>query len=275
MRIGIIGFGHLGQHLVETILSRDDMQLAFVWNRSKEALRGKVPDHAVLEDLADFKQKECDLIVEVAHPSITEQHGADFLSHCDYMVGSPTALSNAELEAKLREVAVASGHGLYIPSGAFWGGEDIQKMADRGTLQKLKVTMTKHPSCLKLTGSLKEQNERVTDERTLLYEGSVRDLCPLAPHNVNTMAAAALAAHNLGMDEVIGSIVADPHLLDWHIVEVEVWGPGDIAGGTAFHVHTVRRNPSNLGRVTGSATYASFVSSMLRAHGKGSGVHLC
>ena len=61
----------------------------------------------MLEDLADFKQKECDLIVEVAHPSITEQHGADFLSHCDYMVGSPTALSNAELEAKLREVATS------------------------------------------------------------------------------------------------------------------------------------------------------------------------
>lgn len=29
--------------------------------------------------------------------------------------------------------------------------------------------------------------------------GCVRDLCPLAPNNVNTMAAAALAAHNLGL----------------------------------------------------------------------------
>lgn len=37
----------------------------------------------------------------------------------------------------------------------------------------------------------------------------MRDLCPLAPNNVNTMAAAALAAHNLGFDGVQGSIVAD------------------------------------------------------------------
>lgn len=41
-------------------------------------------------------------------------------------------------------------------------------------------------------------------------EGPVRELCPLAPNNVNTMAAAAIAAHNLGFDKVSGSIVSDP-----------------------------------------------------------------
>ena len=40
--------------------------------------------------------------------------------------------------------------------------------------------------------------------------GPVRELCPLAPNNVNTMAAAALAAHNLGFDKMQGCIVADP-----------------------------------------------------------------
>ena len=40
--------------------------------------------------------------------------------------------------------------------------------------------------------------------------GDVRSLCPLAPMNVNTMAAAAMAAHNLGFDSVQGKLVADP-----------------------------------------------------------------
>ena len=40
--------------------------------------------------------------------------------------------------------------------------------------------------------------------------GPVRALCPLAPHNVNTMAAAAIAAHNLGFDKVQGQLVSDP-----------------------------------------------------------------
>ena len=37
----------------------------------------------------------------------------------------------------------------------------------------------------------------------------------------------------------------------------------------------VRRNPASPGAVTGSATYASFLSSLLRVGGRGAGVHLC
>ena len=36
---------------------------------------------------------------------------------------------------------------------------------------------------------------------TVIYSGSVRELCPLAPNNVNTMAAAAIAGHTLGFDK--------------------------------------------------------------------------
>lgn len=52
---------------------------------------------------------------------------------CVSQIGSPTALSSQELETSLRTAAIK--HGLYVPSGAFWGAEDIKKMADRGTLQ--------------------------------------------------------------------------------------------------------------------------------------------
>lgn len=51
-------------------------------------------------------------------------------------VGSPTALADEEIEKRLLEEAHhREGHGLYIPAGAFWGGQDVQKMADRGTLK--------------------------------------------------------------------------------------------------------------------------------------------
>ena len=53
---------------------------------------------------------------------------------------------------------------------------------------------------------------------------------------------------------------------DWHTVEVEAWGPGDMAAGKAFHVKTVRRNPAAVGAVTGTATYASFLSSLIGKH---------
>ena len=70
--------------------------------------------------------------------------------------------------------------------------------------------MTKHPSSFKLNGQLAEDNAKVTDSKVTLYDGPVRPLCSLAPNNVNTMAAAAMAAHNLGLDKVVGRLVADP-----------------------------------------------------------------
>ena len=50
-------------------------------------------------------------------------------------MGSPTALANSDVDNKLRQKASSGTHGLYIPSGALWGGNDIKKMADRGTLK--------------------------------------------------------------------------------------------------------------------------------------------
>ena len=70
--------------------------------------------------------------------------------------------------------------------------------------------MKKHPSAFKLTGHLAELVKTVEGEPLTLYCGPVRDLCPLAPNNVNTMACAAIAAHSLGFDGVIGCLVADP-----------------------------------------------------------------
>ncbi|ELU04098.1 hypothetical protein CAPTEDRAFT_1663 [Capitella teleta] len=261
MRIGIVGFGNLGQFLADAILKRDDLELAFVWNRTQATLQGKVDSSFILEDLDDFAEREADLIVEVAHPKITALYGPRFLQHADYLIGSPTAVADREIESQLRNAA--KNHGFYIPTGAFWGGEDIKRMADRGALQALKITMTKHPRSFKVVGDLVEKRDRAiaTGQRTVLYDGAVRPLCPLAPNNVNTMAAAALAAHTLGFDHVQGSIIADASVGDWHIVEVETWGPGDKKQG--FHVKTVRRNPAPVGNVTGAATYLSFVGSML------------
>ena len=41
-------------------------------------------------------------------------------------------------------------------------------------------------------------------EKVVLYEGPVRDLCPLAPNNVNTMAC--LSLFGIGFDRTIGRL---------------------------------------------------------------------
>jgi aspartate dehydrogenase len=108
-----------------------------------------------------------------------------------------------------------------------------------------------------------------------MLQGPVRALCPLAPNNVNTMACASLAAHNLGFDKVKAKLVADSRLQS-HVIEIEVEGPRfSNEPDDVFRVKTVRDNPAKPGAVTGNATYASFLISLLRAHDRGPGFHLC
>lgn len=183
------------------------------------------------------------------------------------------------LLSKVRAAAESnsSRRGLYIPAGALWGARDIQKMADRGSLHGLNITMAKAPHHLKLQGSIAGKMEaRLASGlkgEYVLYEGPVRDLCSLAPNNVNTMAAGALAAHNLGFDGTVARLVMDTEL-EAHVVTVEVVGPAK-AGAPPFKLTTTRFNPAEAGAVTGDATYASFLSSALEAGGRGNGVHFC
>lgn len=67
--------------------------------------------------------------------------------------------------------------------------------------------MATHPDGFRLEGPLAAAHN--SGPRSVLYEGPVRGLCPFAPRNSNTMAAAALAAPSLGFDRVIGVLVAD------------------------------------------------------------------
>ena len=94
-RIGIVGFGRLGmllllsvyahnlqlvgQFLYEELSQHSDYEVVFVWNRSVEKLRGLVPESLILHELSECSSRSPDLIIEVAHPSITAQYGCNFL----------------------------------------------------------------------------------------------------------------------------------------------------------------------------------------------------
>lgn len=236
---------------------------------STKVLEDEKVAHLCLRDLVGGLQAEqnVDLIVEVAHPNVIRDHGLDFLECAHLFCGSPTCFSDAQVEQSIREAA--KKRACFVPSGALWGAVDIGKMADRGTLTELSVTMAKHPSHLFLEGELKAALQRYVADQSdtkphILWKGPVRALCPLAPNNVNTMACAALAAHNLGFDKTVGCLVADKSL-EAHVVTIELFGPPVNEDGDRFHLITTRHNPAKTGARTGNATFASFLSSLLAA----------
>ncbi|XP_015706091.1 putative L-aspartate dehydrogenase isoform X1 [Coturnix japonica] len=276
-RVGILGYGRLGRFLASQLLSvgpPHGVTLAFVWTRRGGPMDG-IPPELHLKDLEGLQHTGVDLVVEVAHPCVTQEHGEEILQHADLMLGSPTVLADPDTEQRLRGAALRGGHTLYVPHGALWGCDDIQRMDHNGTLAALKVTMTKAPESFRLQGWLQERLVAAVASggRVVLYEGPLRPLCPLAPNNVNTMAAAAVAAPSLGFDGVQACLVADPSVPDCHVVDIEVLGRGSC--GRALRVTSSRRNPATTGAVTGDATKWSFWSSMLACRGHGGCVQLC
>ncbi|KAM5235997.1 aspartate dehydrogenase domain-containing protein [Ctenodactylus gundi] len=276
-KVGVVGYGRLGQSLVSHLLAEGPdlgLELVFVWNRNPGRMAGSVPTSLQLHNLAALGDRHPDLVVEVAHPKIIQESGAQILRHANLLVGSPSALADQTTERQLLEASNQWGHTVFVARGALWGTEDISRLDAAGGLQSLRVTMATHPDGFRLEGPLATAHS--TGPRTVLYEGPVRGLCPIAPRNSNTMAAAALAAPSLGFDKVIGVLVADLSLTDLHVVDVELRGPRGPTG-RSFAVHTHRENPAQPGAVTGSATVTAFWRSLLGCCQLPSrpGIHLC
>ncbi|KAM9033524.1 aspartate dehydrogenase domain-containing protein isoform 2-T2 [Sarcophilus harrisii] len=262
-KVGLLGYGRLGQALAARLLAegaQHGLELSFVWNRDPRRLQSTLPPALRLLDLGALGERSPDLVVEVAHPQIIRDFGAQILSHADLLVGSPSALADPDTERRLLEASRKSGRWVFVARGALWGAEDIARLDACGGLQSLSITMATHPHGFRLEGPLGKGPAE--GPRTVLYEGPVRGLCPLAPRNSNTMAAAALAAPSLGFDGVVGILVADLSLVDRHVIDVELKGPPG-ASGQSFCVRTRRENPAEPGAVTGTATLAAFWRSLL------------
>jgi len=291
LRIGILGFGHLGQFLCthferERTKAKHDFNLVFIWNRSKTIFAKYDKEfnrELIVSTVQEGLQRLPDLVIEVAHPDVIKTYAEQILDVCDLFIGSATALARASVEEKLRKKSIESGQAVYIASGAFWGAEDIVKMNERDLVRSLTITMKKHPDSFKLNEPLRSKllHERAKNhdknEEIIIYSGPVRELCRLAPNNVNTMAVGAIVADHLGFDGVQGRLIADASLTDHHIVEIELTGPETIIGDkkqTTFHLKTVRINPAEIGFITGTATLLSFVSSIKRAKGQITGIHV-
>ncbi len=274
-RIGIVGYGKLGQHLCRSILNepslRHRFKLAFVWNLVADEIGDEIPHELRLTNLDEFEQHPADLIVEVAHPCITWDYGTRFLAAADYMTASATAFAKGNTEAEMREAAAQSnGHGLYIPRGALPGLEEVLRMAAQNKLGAASVAMIKHPASLNYQREL-EPPLKATTSRREIYSGPLRELCALAPNNVNTMAVLAMASE-LGFDAISARLVADPSL-EHHITEVTLLGPE--TQGPRYSLELVRTSPAAVGAVSSSATLDTFLSSTIAARDRGNGVHFC
>lgn len=217
-RIGLIGFGYIGEHLYRRFTDPESpIETAFVYNRSPAALR-PLPADLRCTDLATVGDFETDLVVELAHPGITREYGDFILHHADYMPLSVTALADSSLLNRLRQTAERHGRRLLVPHGALLGMDGL--LEQRKQWQEVIITFRKPPGSIDFSASGLEP-ETVVRDQTVIYDGPARGIAALFPRNVNTMVTCALAS--VGLDRCRAILITDPQL-DRLVARVEARG---------------------------------------------------
>jgi aspartate dehydrogenase len=252
-RIGLIGFGFIGEQVYRRITSQPELGLdiAFVHNRSAGRV-AELPRELMLDDLDAMRKRNADVVVEMAHPDYTRQWGERILEHSTYLPLSVAALADDVLLERLQRSAHRHGTRLAVPHGALMGLDSLREW--RHVWTELEIAFYKSPANIDFSESGIDP-QTITSERTL-YQGPVRGIARLFPRNVNTMVTCALAT--IGLDRCQARLVAVPGL-GVAIAEVNATG----ADGSRL----VMRKEQPVSGVSGTEMFESQFASIMRASG--------
>lgn len=258
-RIGLIGYGQIGQAVHEMIDSNADngMEVIFIHDQFATTVEG-LPGDLVLTDLADFESRRPDLVVEMAHPDVTRKWGTTILEKTNYMFISVTALADQEVENSIEEVTRRAGTRAFVPHGGVVGMDAL--LENRDVWESVNVVMKKPPHNVDCAAA--GLNPDDIREETTLYDGPTRGICPLFPRNVNTHAAIAYAG--IGFDRTHSLLLVSP---EWTEAIVEIH-----AQGAGIDLHVARTE--GITGVTGASTPASIYNTVQMIGSTGPGIHL-
>jgi len=220
MRLGVIGYGAIAQHLVAAFDagSLPGVEIPAVLVRRARPADGM---RAVTNDVTDFLVHRFDAVLECAGHQAVREHGERVLdSGADLIVTSVGAFTDDALLARMRGAAERAGRRLILPSAGI-GALDILSAAATGGLDEVIVTVRKDPVSWQGTIAAEGHDLANLKGAVVLYDGKVREGARLYPQNVNIAAATALAG--IGLDRTRLIIVADPAIRT-HQVEIAARG---------------------------------------------------
>jgi aspartate dehydrogenase len=226
MRIAIIGAGSIARVALEHTQRGElgDSRIVALMGRSA-ASRGRelALSHgaAFVTDLDALLATAPDIVVEAAgHDAVRDCAERVLAQGRRLILLSCGALADDALRARLERSAAAHGGLLYVPSGGICGLDALKTMTLAG-VDTASIAVTKPPVAWKGIDYVDRLgiDLEALDERTVLYDGPVREGAVHFPANVNIAAALALAG--IGFDRTRLVVVADPALTrNTHYIEL-------------------------------------------------------
>lgn len=199
---------------------------------------------AAFHDIDSFLQSDIDIVVECSNIKSAQEYALKVIEKKDLLLISIGALSNSTFGNRVEQAAKASGHRIYLPSGAI-GGLDLLKAARiDGGLDAVTLTTRKPAHSL--------LDEQISVEQTL-FEGPARDAIEQFPKNANVAIVLSLAG--IGVEKTHVRIIADPAITQniHHIAAKGAFGQFEM---------TIQNNPSPDNPKTSHITGASILASL-------------
>jgi len=126
MRVGLLGFGVIGQQVAEG-LAATGVEVVAVLTRRASGHPVGVPD------IGAFLAARPEVVVEAASASAVSAYGESIVaSGADLIVASAAALLDAALREGLEAACRASGVHVYVPAGALCGVDALAAAAVGG-----------------------------------------------------------------------------------------------------------------------------------------------
>lgn len=253
MRIGLIGFGAIGQALKAHLANLDEeVEITGALVRSQKTRTTDIPE---FHDLDNLLETDPDLIVECAGHEAMATHVLRVLSTGrEVLTVSIGALAEAELENTLRLAAKKFGGKLNLSCGALPGANALSALRVGG-LTSVSYRSSKPPSAWGGHAKKYAKELELSETPIVLRVGTAREIALQFSKNANVVGAVAFAG--LGWDQTQAELLIDPGKKhNEHYVRAE-----SLSG--AFEL-TVSSVPSPGNPRTSALTAQTLVSEILR-----------
>lgn len=212
MRLGLIGFGNIGNTLVR-LMDEADLAPAHLAVLVRPGRAGAVQaalgsKASVVTDAEVLLAKTPDLVVECAGHAAVKAHVPLLLrAGIDVVQVSVGAMADDVLEADLRQAARSGNARLILPPGAVGGIDLLAALSAAGAVD-VTYQGIKPPKAWAGTPAEQACDLGHLTDRTVFFRGTAREAARDFPKNANVAATLALAG--AGFEATLVELVADP-----------------------------------------------------------------
>lgn len=204
LRVGLIGYGGIGQEVARLVEKRFAEDILLVGALVQRVALDRFPGPPLMTTCSALLAEHPQIVVEVAGHAGLREHGAPILrAGIDLLLVSTGALADDTVMRELLEAAQYGSAQARVVSGAIGALDAIASLSLGENMSHVLHTLRKPPKAL-LTSA---DASKLTTEREV-FHGTARQAVLQFPEFLNVAAAVALASK--GFDHTEVRVIADP-----------------------------------------------------------------